>query len=251
MRPLAKRLARRAATAAGMHDVVRAYEQARQPWMRQRDRQDMQNLAVLLGFWLRPDASCIDIGAHSGDVLKELVDRAPEGRHLAFEPLPDMARGLRERFPQVEVHEVALADRTGTDTFTWVPEAPAYSGFRRQWYPEPMATSELTVQVARLDDVLPEDFAPRLVKIDVEGAEGQVLAGAAQTLARHRPIVVLEHFEGGASAYGLDSGAIHQALVVDAGLTLRDIDGHGPYDADELRAVVATRRMWTFVATPD
>lgn len=47
-----------------------------------------------------------------------------------------------------------------------------------------------TVRVCTLDEVAPADT--RLVKIDVEGAEPQVLAGAADLIARVRPIWLLE-----------------------------------------------------------
>jgi hypothetical protein len=48
--------------------------------------------------------------------------------------------------------------------------------------------------VFRLDDVFPLEQLDRLdyVKIDVEGAEAQVLAGALATLKKYRPIVQME-----------------------------------------------------------
>jgi len=46
------------------------------------------------------------------------------------------------------------------------------------------------VQAYRLDDL--ELPAPDLIKIDCEGAEMQVLQGAAETLRKHRPVVHLE-----------------------------------------------------------
>ena len=50
----------------------------------------------------------------------------------------------------------------------------------------------LEVRTVRLDDYCAEHgLAPAAVKIDVEGAELAVLAGARETLARHRPVVFL------------------------------------------------------------
>jgi FkbM family methyltransferase len=62
---------------------------------------------------LREDADCLDVGAHAGSVLREIVRLAPRGRHVAWEPLPGLAAGLRADFPGVAVREAALADQAG------------------------------------------------------------------------------------------------------------------------------------------
>lgn len=49
---------------------------------------------------------------------------------------------------------------------------------------------ELLVQCVSIDDVAP-GFAPTLIKMDVEGAEPLALAGAWQTITRHRPALAL------------------------------------------------------------
>lgn len=54
---------------------------------------------------------------------------------------------------------------------------------------EPIEVLEVPVTIRRLDDLRLE---PAFVKIDVEGAEGQVLRGMAETIARHRPIFLIE-----------------------------------------------------------
>src|SRR5262249_51648035 len=85
-----------------------------------RNRTDNRNLELLLAFVLRPDSSCVDVGAHSGDVLRQIVRHAPNARHLAFEPLPHLHAGLVTEFPNVDVRCAALADEAGTSTFTHV-----------------------------------------------------------------------------------------------------------------------------------
>jgi precorrin-6B methylase 2 len=92
-------------------------------------RDDLATQAVLAAV-LRPDSHVIDIGANRGEVLEQMIRLAPNGRSLAYEPIPDLARQLAERFPQAIVRQVALSQETGTSTFHHVSDAPAYSGLR-------------------------------------------------------------------------------------------------------------------------
>ena len=64
----------------------------------------------------------------------------------------------------------------------------------------PRATEAVDVEVLALDDLVDagELRPPTLVKIDVEGAEGDVIAGMRRTLERHRPAVVCELHDTGA-----------------------------------------------------
>ena len=70
-------------------------------------RYDLQTIEIMRRV-LSPTDCCIDVGAHEGSILAHMVEFAPLGRHLAFEPIPAMAAELRRSFPQVEVHQVAL-----------------------------------------------------------------------------------------------------------------------------------------------
>jgi FkbM family methyltransferase len=151
------------------------------------DIRDTQLLVALMEKVLEPDSDCLDVGAHAGAVLREMVRIAPRGRHVAWEPLPAFAARLRERFPAVEVREAALGDHAGTRAFAHVIDDPGWSGFLARPTPSPSAMEELTVTVERLDDVLPAGIRPAFVKIDVEGAEEEMLRGGLETLRRHRP----------------------------------------------------------------
>lgn len=218
--------------------------------LRRRGQRDAHATRVVLASILRPESSAIDIGANRGDVLRDIVRIAPGGKHLAFEPIPKLHAQLRATFPGVDVRQAALSDTTGTEEFSYVKEAHAYSGLRlRRDLGSVAASAEMIhVPVARLDDELPDDFAPALIKIDVEGAEVSVVRGALETLGRHRPVVLFEHGVGGADLYGATSGELHE-LLTEAGSRIFDLEGQGPYDRAQFEALF-TEPIWNYVAVP-
>ncbi|MFI9322649.1 FkbM family methyltransferase [Kitasatospora aureofaciens] len=207
--------------------------------VRRNAREDAK-LPQLLAFILNRESCCIDIGCNGGVVLEQMLRCAPDGRHIAFEPIPTLAGDLRRRFPTVDVRQAAVSDQDGRATFVHVTADAAYSGLRerpsslRGW-PDHIGRDdleEIVVRTERLDSVLPDGFVPDLIKIDVEGAEGLVLSGAMDTIATHRPTIVFEH-EGVIPAYGTESSDIWDLLVREAGLRIYDFDGRGPYTRDQ------------------
>lgn len=211
-----------------------------------RDLRDHAALRVLFAALLRPDAHVIDVGANHGSVLADLLRLTPQGRWLAFEPIPALRAELTTRFPQADVRDAALSDRAGEATFQHVVSADGYSGLQRRTYPGHVDIQEITVRTARLDDELPEGFAPALIKIDVEGGELGVLRGAERTLAEHRPVVIFEHGAGAAEHYGTTSGEVWDALD-GAGLRIFDLAGEGPYSRAAFEAAF-TEPIWNWLA---
>src|SRR3712207_1786692 len=101
---------------------------------RLRDRRDRHALKLLLSFAIPSDGNCIDVGAHRGDVLREIVRVAPNGHHIAFEPLPGFAETLKAQFPTVDVRATALSNSIGDRMFVHVVSSPGYSGFLERRY---------------------------------------------------------------------------------------------------------------------
>lgn len=211
---------------------------------------DNRHVELLLGWWVREDSNCIDVGANQGRFLHHMTQRAPRGRHYAFEPIPMLADALREAYPGVEVHQAALYDEPGEAEFTLVPEDMGYSGLRERAYPGEYRTEKIQVPLERLDDVLPEDYVPHVVKIDVEGAELQVFRGARRTLAKHRPVLVFEHGPGAADRYGTTPEAVHDLLVGEVGMRLFDLDAAGPLSRDTFSELFYSGSRWNYVALP-
>jgi len=213
---------------------------------------------AILARVLRRTDTCVDVGCHEGSVLQAMLAAAPDGRHFGFEPLPDLAQLSRRRFrkhPSVEIHEAALSDRAGIRTFQHVRSNPAYSGFlRRRFDRAHESVAEIRVRTATLDQVLPLDVPLRVVKIDVEGAEVEVLRGAVETLRRHRPYVVFEHGLGAADVYGAGPEDVWRVLVDECGLQLgllpSFLDGRPALDLDGFRRQFSEHLAYYFVAYP-
>jgi len=192
--------------------LTRLRRAARRPseWERRAVR-DSRNMAALIREVVTPTSIAVDVGAHTGSVLRLIVGAAPSQRHHAFEPLPDLAAQLRERYPSVTVHECALADHTGEADFFRIVDKTAWSGLHVQDAVASLARETLTVPLRRLDDIL-QGAPVHFIKIDVEGAELGVLRGARETLAAHHPVIVFEHAAIHAQGYGTTAETVYDEL---------------------------------------
>jgi FkbM family methyltransferase len=183
---------------------------------------DMQTVEIMRRALTR-GSNCIDVGCHAGDFLTQMLEICPEGRHLAFEPIPDLFAQLERKFanePRVTLHRSALSDGKGIVSFQHVVSNPGYSGLKQRRYDRDNETiTEITVQTERLDDVVPATGAISFIKIDVEGAELQVLSGAKNTIARCKPIIVFEHGLGAADHYGTTPEAVFDLLTAECGMS--------------------------------
>lgn len=136
----------------------------------------------------------VDVGAHDGDFTFGIACWCGLNQSVMIEPLPHKAAGLRKRFrpPHYQVFECALAAEPGKAVLL-VNEMEATSSLLHlpREIPE---VAELKLGQERriecvqrtLDSVVAEAAQDRidLLKIDVQGAEHLVLAGAKATLAR-------------------------------------------------------------------
>jgi FkbM family methyltransferase len=173
----------------------------------------VQRHIVLHGIWepettrfvtalLRPGAVVLDVGAHIGYFALLAASRVGRsGAVHAFEPVPTTLARLRENialnaFDNIATHGVACWSSAGelviheaNTANTGAASAVAVNAARHG-----AATISHVVPTLPLDDRVAALRLRRvdLIKIDVEGAEGRVLQGAADTIRIHRPTVILE-----------------------------------------------------------
>lgn len=141
----------------------------------------------------KPGGCAVDVGANVGWYAYAMARRHQEVH--AFEPNPLVTSALRAwSNPRVQVHPVALASgRTSATLRIPVRDGQVLSGWASLGPGRlPAATNyeELRVTTESLDKFNLRDV--RLIKIDVEGLEVEVLRGAAQTIERSRPVMVVE-----------------------------------------------------------
>jgi FkbM family methyltransferase len=109
----------------------------------------------------------------------------------AFEPQPRCCAYLRwANLSGVNIHALALSSSRGERELN----IPSHMGLRIQgmatFCDSADASEEIMMRVGTMDD-----FGYRgvsFIKIDVEGHESDVLAGARRTIARERPVMVIE-----------------------------------------------------------
>jgi len=137
------------------------------------------------------DANCIDVGAHIGSVVSLFVELAPRGQHMAFEPMPDKAKWLRRKFPEVEVYAKALGSEPGHASFAINQTKTGFSGLKPYGGAQDRYTT-IDVEIARLDDMVPARREVTCLKVIVEGAEFSALQGAQRVLRDSQPSLILE-----------------------------------------------------------
>lgn len=137
--------------------------------------------------WIGANSLCFDIGAHLGDRVDAW--RRLGARVVAVEPQPLFQDVLMRRYrndPRVCIEPAALAEQPGRTTLWVSRRTPTVSTINPIWR-EAMAGSprfrgvawdmRCEVEVLTLDGLIARHGVPTFCKLDVEGAEAQVLAG--------------------------------------------------------------------------
>ena len=137
----------------------------------------------------------LDVGANTGFYSLIAVASGPDTTAIAYEPVPAIVEMLRANLrlnrasKRVTVEELAIGDRSGRATLHLPPPQPdgtiETSASLEPDFKEVIASS-FEVRTSTLDDAWRASGEPAvtMVKVDVEGAEARVLAGAGPSSAR-------------------------------------------------------------------
>lgn len=165
-------------------------------------------------------ANCLDVGAHLGSVLSQIVRLAPEGQHLAVEALPYKAEWLTKKFPEVDIRQLALTDKEGEIEFYLNKRATGFSGLRPSSYGNAESFKKILVKCSTLDLILPPERQIDFIKIDVEGAELSVFKGAKNTLNKYHPPILFECTKSAIASFEVSPGDIFNYLTQQHGYSV-------------------------------
>lgn len=194
-------------------------------WLGSYEIEKQRSLAAVLS----PGKIFYDVGAHAG-LYTLLGGKAvgPTGKVIAFEPDPRNLANLRSHIElnglaNARVIAAAVAATTGDVGMTF-----SDSSYENRMSPD----GKQTVSCYSLDDAISQLGLPipDCIKIDVEGAEEDVLMGAVGTLSRVRPTLFV-------AMHSLDLRSRCSRILKDLDYRLTSVGGGSWKESDELLAL--------------
>lgn len=191
---------------------------------------------------LRPGDGAVDAGAHVGKhTIPIALAVQDEGWVVAVEPLPWAAERLRERVEHSDLGSVVeivcgcLGAEDAVDVgFVEVVDRPGWSSLAAR--SRASTTVDHVVPQSTVDG-LTAGRPTRFVKIDVEGGELGVLAGATETIRRDHPVIHVEVAADAIDANGWDASELF-AVLESFGYDVFDLIGNDLLAADLWRGLI-------------
>ena len=187
---------------------------------------------------LRPDDLFVDVGANVGSYTV-LASGAVGARSIAFEPTPSTFDKLMRNISvnkisdRVEAYNMGAGAREETLQFTAKKDTTNHviTGTTHE--------ETIEIQAIRVDDILTN--TPRIIKIDVEGWEQQVLLGMPKTLADPELVAVIaESNDSAGRNFGAQRDSVTE-IMADNGFSASSYD---PLKRQLLKGGTAHNTIW-------
>ncbi len=167
---------------------------------------DFESYSIVLEFegfmqpWLNPQKgeNCVDIGAHIGKYTLSLAKAVGnDGIVVSVEANPSNYKTLQNNIRLNNLQNVIALNLAAWErectlklfTGHFAGHHSAKINWRLGWVEVKAAAMDSIIKGLRLDSV---DW----IKIDVEGAELEVLRGLKKTISKHKPKIIIEVFSG-------------------------------------------------------
>lgn len=148
---------------------------------------------------LAPDTAFLDIGVNLGQSLLKLKSVKRDIIYLGFEPNSFCVQYVNElirvnRLPNCELIPIGLAENPGLIELIADSEADTAASIISNLRPGKALVRRQHIPVFALDDLASGLVTPefRVIKVDVEGAELEVMSGMKDILTNRRPWVTCE-----------------------------------------------------------
>jgi len=136
--------------------------------------------------------SIIDIGAHKGDKTSLILKFFPRDNYYLFEPYEEYYAIIKKKFinkNNINVYKKGVSSEEGVRKF--------YTS-KNKMYVEAFSLNKNSflenyeqIQVINLDKIIFKERV-KLIKIDVEGHEPEILKGASKLIVKDKPILLIE-----------------------------------------------------------
>ncbi len=147
----------------------------------------------------------IDVGAHTGEFARMIRQMLPEASIISFEPMKLEFQKLQHEMSSVDnfkAFNYAIGDRQGEleihrSEYAQSSSLLPMTTLHKEAFPESAGQTTETVAVRRLDDAVSDlELNPEIaIKIDVQGYEDKVIAGATNTLDKAKAIIIEVSFQ--------------------------------------------------------
>jgi FkbM family methyltransferase len=135
----------------------------------------------------------------------------------------------------VEVHNLAVSDSSGTVSYKRDENRPNPGFYLDVNTKDEKSTGVMSVHSVTLDEFIrSKEIGPDVIKIDVEGAEMNVLMGMRQTLNNYMPILFLELHPFNFKHFNTSTSAILSFLIG---------SGYQVFEIEDLRLQETSRRL--------